>query len=94
MKKSITNTSLALLITTFVLTSVIYSFIVNKPIYKVTTFLQQATMIVSIISIAIHINALKEKKEKKKILLLSLMVSVTVIIYLIVGVISWYKGGI
>lgn len=94
MKKWVTNTNLAFLATTLVFISVIYSFIANKPIYKVTTFLQQVTIIVSILAIAIHFNALKEKKEKKKIILLSLLVPITVIIYFILGLIYWYKGGI
>ena len=93
MKRWVTNTNLAFLTTTFVLISVMYSFIVNEPIYKVTTFLHQATIIVSIITIAIHFNALKENKEKKKIILLSLLVPIAVIIYHILGVVYWYNSG-
>jgi hypothetical protein len=94
MKRLVTNTNLAFLTTLFILISVIYSFIVNEPIYKVTTFLYQATIMVSIITIAIHFNALKENKEKKKVILLSLVVPVAVTIYFVVGVIYWYTAGI
>ncbi|GIO26341.1 hypothetical protein [Ornithinibacillus bavariensis] len=93
MKKLITNTNFAYLTTVFILIAVIYSFIVNEPIYKVTTFLFEATIIVSIITVAIHLNALKENKVKKKLILLSLVVPVTVIIYYVVGVIYWYNTG-
>lgn len=93
MKKLITNTNFAYLTTVFILIAVIYSFIVNEPIYKVTTFLYQATILVSIITIAIHFNALKENKVKKKFIILSLVVPVTVIIYYVVGVIYWYNTG-
>lgn len=93
MKRLATNTNLAFLTTLFILISVIYSFIIKEPIYKVTTFLYQATIMISIITIAIHINALKENKAKKKVILLSLFVPVAVIIYFVVGVIFWYNAG-
>ena len=76
------NTNLAFLTTIFIFISVVYSFIVNNPIYKVTTFSHQATITISIITIAIHFNALKENKKKKKVILLSLVIPVAVIIFL------------
>jgi hypothetical protein len=94
MKRLVTNTNLAFITTLFISISVIYSFIVNEPIYKVTTPLYQATIIVAIITIAIHFNALKENKEKKKVILLSLVVPIAVTIYFVVGVIYWYNAGI
>lgn len=83
--KKITHTHLAILTSVFILISVIYSLIVNEPIYKLTSFLHNATMMVSITTLAIHFNALKENKENKKLLLFSLVVPITVIIYFIIG---------
>ncbi len=83
--KKITNTHIAILTSVFILISVIYSLIVNEPIYKLTSFLHNATMMVSIIALAIHLNALKENKENKKLILFSLVVPITVIIYFICG---------
>ncbi len=93
-KRLVTNTNLAFLTTLFILISVIYSFFVNEPIYKLTTLLYRYTIMVSIITIAIHFNALKENKEKKKVILLSLVVPVAVIIYFVVGTIHWFNSGI
>ena len=83
--KIFTHTHLAILTSVFILISVIYSFIVNEPIYKLTLLIHNLTMTVSIISLAIHYNALKENKEKKKLLLFSLVVPIASIIYFIIG---------
>lgn len=50
-------------------------------------------MMVSIITLAIHYNALKENKEKKKLILLSIVVPIAVIMYFIIGFISWFYSG-
>ncbi|WP_246938971.1 hypothetical protein [Bacillus pinisoli] len=91
--KKFTNTHLAILSSIFILISVIYSLIANEPIYKITSFYQNATMVVSMISLAVHYNALKENKEKKKLILFSLVVPITVIIYFIIGIIYWFNSG-
>ena len=61
--------------------------------YKFTSFLHNATMMVSIITLGIHYNALKENKEKKKLILLSLVVPIAVIIYMGIGFIYWVSSG-
>lgn len=91
--KKFTNTNLAISTSVFILISVIYSLIINAPIYKFTLFLHNATMIVSIITLAIHFNALKENKEKKKLILLSIVVPIAVLIYFIIGLIYWGNSG-
>ena len=94
--KTFTNTHLAMLTSAFILLSVIYSLIVNEPMYTFTSFLHNATIIVSIITLGIHTNALKENKEnkkKKKQILLSLVVPIAVIIYFIIGIIYWANNG-
>lgn len=91
--KKVTNTHLAILTSVFILISVIYSLIVNEPIYKYTSFYQNATMIVAIITLAIHYNALKENKEKKKLIIFSLAVPIAVIIYFIIGIVYWANSG-
>ena len=89
--KKFTNTHLAILTSVFILISVIYSLIVNEPIYKLTSFLHNATMMVSITTLAIHSNALKdikknkENKENKKLILFSLVVPIATIIYFSIG---------
>lgn len=86
--KKLNHTHLAILTTVFILTSVIYSLIVNEPIYKLTSFLHNATMMVSITTLAIHSNALKENKENKetkKLIFFSLVVPIATIIYFSIG---------
>ncbi|MFJ7951312.1 hypothetical protein ACIQZG_07270 [Lysinibacillus sp. NPDC096418] len=83
--KKITNTHLAILTTVCILISVIYSLIVNEPIYKLTLFFHAATVMMSIITLAIHFIALKENKENKKLLLFSLVVPIATIIYFTIG---------
>lgn len=86
--KKFTNTHLAILTSVFILISVIYSLIVNEPIYKLTSFLHIATMMVSITTLAIHSNALKDikkNKENKKLILFSLVVPIATIIYFSIG---------
>ena len=85
--KKLTNTHLAISTSVFILLSVIYSLIVAAPMYKFILFLHSATMMVSIITLGIHFNALKENKEKKKLILFSLVVPITTLIYFIVGII-------
>ena len=87
--KIFTNTNLALLTSVLILISVIYGLIVNEPIYKLTSFLHNATLIVSLITLAIHVNALKENKEKRKLILLSLVVPIALILYFIIGFTYW-----
>lgn len=91
--KKFTNTHLAILTSSFILISVTYSLITWEPIYKLTSFYQNATIIVSIITLGIHFNALKENKEKKTLILFSLAVPLAVIIYFTVGLIYWYQRG-
>lgn len=91
--KIFNNTNLAILTSLFILISVIYSFIVNEPIFKFTSFLHTAIMIVSIITLGIHFNALKENKEKKKLILFSLGIPIAVIIYFIIGITYWVTIG-
>ncbi|AST91226.1 hypothetical protein BC6307_08010 [Sutcliffiella cohnii] len=91
--KKFTNTHLAIITSSLILISVIYSLIVNEPIYKFTSFYQNVTMMVSIITLSIHYNALKENKEKKNLILLSLVVPIAVIMYISIGFISWFNSG-
>lgn len=91
--KKFTNTHLAILTSIFILISVIYSLLTWEPIYKLTSFYQNATIIVSIITLGIHFNALKENKEKKTLILFSLAVPAAVIIYCIAGFIYWFNRG-
>ncbi|WBL17049.1 hypothetical protein [Sutcliffiella sp. NC1] len=91
--KKFTNTHLAILTSIIILISVIYSLIANEPLYKFSSIYQNATLMVSIITLAIHYNALKENKEKKKLILISLVVPIAVIIYIIIGFISWFNSG-
>lgn len=91
--KKFTNSHLAILTSILILISVFYSLIANEPIYKFTSYYQNATMIVTMISLAVHYNALKENKEKKKLILCSLAVPIAVIIYFIIGIINWYNSG-
>ena len=72
MMKKFTNTTLAFLISGLILLSVIYNVTTDQPMYLFTAFLHQATLIVSIITVAIHYNALKENNEKRLVLLGSL----------------------
>lgn len=92
--KKFTHTHLAILTSTFILISVIYSLIAIEPIYRFTSFYHNATMIVSIITLAIHYHALKKDKEKKKLILFSLAVPLATIIYFIIGIIYWYNTGL
>ena len=48
---------------------------------------------VSIVTLAIHFNALKENKEKRKLILISLVVPIAVIIYFTIGFIDWTTSG-
>ncbi|MED4018837.1 hypothetical protein [Sutcliffiella cohnii] len=91
--KKFTNTHLAILTSIIILISVIYSLIANERLYKFSSIYQNATLMVSIITLAIHYNALKENKEKKKLILISLVVPIAVIIYIIIGFISWFNSG-
>ena len=88
--KKVTNTTLAFLISGLILLSVIYNVTTDQPMYLFTSFLHQATLIVSIISVAIHYNALKENNEKRTFLLGSLAVPIAVILYYIVGLVYSY----
>lgn len=83
--KIFTNTHLAILTSAFILISVIYSLFVNEPIYKLTLLLHNFTMTVSIMTLAIHYNALKKDKEKKKLILFSLVIPIFTIIYFVIG---------
>ncbi|WP_341202459.1 hypothetical protein [Planomicrobium okeanokoites] len=91
--KKFTNTHLAIVTSIFILISVIYSLLAWEPIYKLTSFYQNATIILSVITLGIHFNALKENKEKKTLILFSLAVPASVIIYCIAGFIYWFNGG-
>ncbi len=93
--KIFNNTNLAFLTSVLILISAIYSLIVNIPLYKFTLSLHTATMTMSIITLAIHINAFKENKENKerrKLILLSLVVPIAMIIYFAIGIYSLYSG--
>ena len=93
--KLFNNTNIAFLTSLFILVSVIYSFIVQEPIFEFTSLLHYAISTVAIITIGIHINALKENndnQEKKKIILFSLAIPIAVIIYFIAGIIYLFTS--
>lgn len=88
--KKVTSTTLAFLTSGLILLSVIYNVSTNQPLYSFTSFLHHATIIVSIITIGIHYNALKENNEKRTLLLGSLAVPIAVILYFTFGIIYIY----
>lgn len=93
--KILNHTNLAILTSLFILVSVVYNLIVSEPMYKFTSFLHTATMMVSITTLGIHYNALKENKEnkeKRKLILLSLVVPIAAIIYFTIGIIYSYNS--
>jgi len=91
--KEFTNTHLAYLTSLLILIAVIYSFIVNEPLYEFTYFVSSAVMMTSIVTLAIHFNALKENKEKKGLILVSLVVPIATLIYFAIGLSYIYISG-
>ena len=85
---------LAILTSLFILIIVIYSFITGNPLYQLKFASYRFAIIVSIISIGIHINALFQEKVKTIWIKCSLLVPSSVIGYFIIGLIYWYKKGI
>lgn len=84
---------LAVLTSSFILIVVIYSFITGEPLYKLKFFVYKMAVVVSIISIGIHLNALFQDKAQKGLLKLSLFVPSAVIMYFTIGVILWFRSG-
>lgn len=85
---------LAILTSLFILIIVIYSFITGEPLYQLKFVSYRYAIMVSIISIGIHINALFQEKVKKILIKFSLLVPSSVIGYFIIGLIYWYNKGI
>ena len=85
---------LAILTSLFILIIIIYSFITGEPLYQLKFASYRFAIMISIISIGIHINALFQEKVKKRLIKCSLLIPSSVIGYFIIGLISWYKKGI
>ncbi|GKV63918.1 MULTISPECIES: hypothetical protein [Sporosarcina] len=89
-----TNTKLAILTSVFILASVIYSSLTHKPLYQLTSYLDHATIMMSIITLGIHYNAVKETPGRKRLILFSLSIPVSVIIYFTIGLVYWINNGV
>lgn len=85
---------LAILTSLFILLIVIYSFIVGEPLYQLKFALYRFAIMVSILSIGIHLNALFQEKVRKQLIKVSLFIPLAVILYFIIGLIFWYNSGI
>lgn len=85
---------LAFLTSFFILFIVIYRFITKELLYQLKFAVYRYAILVSIISIGIHLNALFTEKEKIYLIKCSLFIPSGVILYFIVGLIVWYNSGI
>lgn len=90
MTKMNANGYLALGTSAFIFLAMIYNFLFNQPIYTMTSFLHNVIIMFSIITLAIHANAIKQNKHLKKAFFTSLVIPIITIIYFFSGIAFYF----
>lgn len=85
---------LAILTSAFIPLIVIYSLVMGEPLCQFSLASYKFAIMVSVISIVIHLNALFRQKDMRLLLKFSFFVPLAVIAYFIIGLIHWYISGI